>query len=171
VSAEPKRGAPTAPLAELARVERIADSGVLGGTVAVIDGRAALILSTILAGSLRDRLTLDLLLQRMQLDPASRAAALRGWRALEEAGETWRRLPRGRNVEARGSGSAVPSQSMASPSVLNSRGAAGLLSLSARRVRQLAARGDLAGERTSGGWLFEREEVVAFRERRPRAEG
>jgi excisionase family DNA binding protein len=167
---EPARAEPPKRTGDLVHVERIQGSGVLGETTAMIEGRAALVLAAILAGSLRDRLTLDRLLDRMELDLASRAAALRGWRVLEEAGESWRRQAtqpisaRG-NAETGGSAPALASIPLASP--FDSRQAGLVLGCSTRRVRQLAARGDLAGVRTAGGqWLFERQAVVDFRDRR-----
>lgn len=134
--------------------------------VAVIEGKAAFVLAYVLAGSLRNRLTLRELLDDAGLSEAERDAALAAAAALAEAGGQWReaQLPRCGNAATRGSGELAPSGE------IDVAMTSTLLRISARRVRQLAAAGDLPAVRTTRGWRFERSEVVAFRDRRDNQE-
>lgn len=129
---------------------------------AVIGGRAAFVLSSVLEGSLRNRLQLRALLVEIGVSDRDRELALEGALALREAGELWRQsFPQRGNAATRGNGSLVPSESM-----LSVDEAAGIVRLSARRVRQLAAAGDIPAERTPRGWRLAHRDVVGYREAR-----
>jgi hypothetical protein len=168
VSASPKRAPQVAPASDKPiSVERI-HSGVLDAPAAVVGGRAALILSAILKGSLRDELSLRKLLNALALKPEDRAAALDAFTALEAAGESYRQSRRGNhrgNAVTSGNDEPLASEPMVTVSI-----AARVLNCSERRVRQLAVGGDLDGRKTPRGWVFPRSAVIALRERRTASE-
>lgn len=132
---------------------------------ALVPGRAALILAAILRGSLRNGLSLNLLLADMGLDPVNQAAAFDAYRALEETGERWRcaQLPQRGNAETGDDEIGVASDSLI---MVDSTEAGTLLGIGPRRVTQLAAAGVLEGTKTAHGWRFPRSEVVGLRELR-----
>ena len=142
---------------------RLEGSGTIVGPAAVIDGRSALVLSRVLAGSLRGRLTLKQLVAEMRLSPADQAAALAAELALEDAGQTWRisqLLPQG------GSPEVVGSKPLASSFPMSTTQAARLLDLSDRRVRWLAAACVIPAEKVGPRYVLERADVLAYREAR-----
>jgi hypothetical protein len=141
-------------------------SSTVVGDVAIIEGRAAFILSQLLARSMRQGLNVRQIVAEARLAPVDQAAVLRAEVALEEAGERWRaaqRKQRGNSVTA-GSGDVLPSEAMSVTA------AAQVIGRSPRRVRQLAAAGDLAAVMTPRGWMLDRRDVVAYRCRREGAD-
>jgi hypothetical protein len=141
-------------------------SSTVVGDVAVIDGRAAFILSQLLARSMRRGLKVRQIIAEARLAPEDQAAVLRAEVALEEAGERWRvaQLPQRGNAATRGNDEAVASMSMSTTAV------AQVLGLSSRRVRQLATAGALSAVRGPHGWQFNRREVISYGCQRPGAD-
>jgi hypothetical protein len=147
--------------------ERLVDaSASLVGPAAIIDGRAALILSQLLARSMRQGLSVRQIVAEARLSSADQAAALRAELALEDAGERWRiaqRKPSG-NSATPGNDAALPSEAMSVTA------AARVIGRTDRRVRQLIKAGDLSAVLTPRGYMLDRREVVSYRCRRDGAD-
>jgi len=144
-------------------VTRLEGSGTIVGPAAVIEGRSALVLSRILAGSLRGRLTLRQLVAEMRLSPADQAAVLAAELELEDAGQTWRisqLLPQSGNPEV------IGSKPLAQSDPMTTLEAARTLALSDRRVRMLVVGGAIPAEKIGRGYVLERADVLAYREAR-----
>jgi len=142
-------------------------SVVVDGPVAIIEGRTALVLSRILAGSLRQRLTLRQLVAEMRLSPADQAAVLAAELALEDVGERWRiaSLPQRGNAATGGNDEGVKEiGDRDTVTLINTASAARVAGRSERRIRQLAKAGDLPADKTAHGWMFRREDVIAYRD-------
>jgi excisionase family DNA binding protein len=144
----------------LAAVVSAPRSITLAEPAAMIGGRAALVLTAVL-----NRRSLKRELEDIGFSEGDRAAATEAAIALAEAGESWRRsrLPQSGNAATRGN-----DLSLALEPMVTVDEAGVLLGLGSRRVRQLAAAGDIPAERTSRGWGFVRSDVVGFREARER---
>jgi hypothetical protein len=142
------------------------DSGTIVGPVAIVDGRAALILSHLLARSMRQGLSVRQIVAEARLSPDDQAAALRAELALEDAGQRWRiaqRKPSG-NSETGGNDADLACFSMSVTEATQ------VIGRSPRRVRQLAAAGDLSAVKTPRGWMLDRREVISYRCRREGAD-
>jgi hypothetical protein len=133
------------------------------GPAAIVEGRAALILSRLLAGSLeggglRRRLTLRQLVAEMRMAPADQEAVLRAELALEDAGERWRlaQFPRRGNSETRGNEDDLACEAM------STRAAAQVIGRTPHRVTQLIRAGVLSAVRTPRGWALDRREVLEY---------
>ena len=137
--------------------------GVILGPVAMVDGRAALVLSHVLRGRLQHGLTLQRVLAEMGLSPADQAAVLAAELALEDAGQTWR-ISELRKQS--GSPEVVGSKPSASSFPMSTTQAARLLDLSDRRVRWLAAACVIPAEKIGRRYLLKRCDVLAYREAR-----
>jgi len=139
---------------------------VILGPSAVIDGCGALALSRVLRGELHHGMSLRQVLADMRLPAADQAAALEAAAALEEAGETSRleRLRQSSGTAAT-SGNRVRAKSVP----MSTLQAAHLLHLSVRRVRQLAAAGDIPASLVGGGYRLDQADVQAYREARSAA--
>ena len=138
-------------------------SGAIVEPSAVVGGRGALVLARLLRGSLGRGLSLRQYVAEMRLSPEDQAAVLEAAAALEEAGEVWRlgRLAR----KARGnSATGGNDDGLRSGQAMSTDAAAAVLSLSPRRVRQLAAAGDLPAVRGPRGWMLDRRAVLSYRE-------
>jgi hypothetical protein len=129
-------------------------SSTVVGDVAIIEGRAAFRLSQLLARSLRQGLNVRQIVAEARLSPEEQAAVLCAELALSAAGERWRKSSG--NSATRGNDDALPCEAMSVTA------AARVIGRSPRRVRQLAAAGDLAAEKTPRGWMLDRREVVAY---------
>ena len=143
-------------------------STLVEGPVAQINGQAAFVLSRVLAKGLAGRVSLMKLLEASGASESDKQAALEGALMLQSAGIRWRELQpvsAGGNAATRGKADGLDSQVMVTVPE-----AAVLLQRSRRRVRQLAAAGDIPAERTSSGWLLSHRGVVGFRDRRQAAQ-
>ena len=136
---------------------------------AVIGGRAAFVLAGILEGSLRGRLSLRALLADIGVGERDQEVALEAEQALREAGDLWRQaFPQSGNAATRGNDGPADFAAVKPPrSFLTSTEAAVVSGYTARRLRQLAAAGDVPAERTSNGcWAFAHGDVVGLRDQR-----
>ena len=139
------------------------DSGTVRGPAAIIGERGALALSRVLRGQLHHGMSLRQVLTEMRLPAADQAAALEAAAALEDVGETWRlECLRQSSGTAATSGNRVRAKSVS----MSTLQAAHLLHLSVRRVRQLAAAGDIPASLVGGGYLLDQADVQAYRGRR-----
>jgi excisionase family DNA binding protein len=116
---------------------------------------------------------LEARLARFGLPSERHGDVLRAVHALRYAGTAWQ-LEQTEEASASASDSGSPIQENASAAVrskshdglLSTSAAANILGVCDRRVRMLAAAGELPGHRDGGRWLFEPEAVAAARERR-----
>jgi hypothetical protein len=137
-------------------------SSTVVGDVAIIEGRAAFRLSQLLARSMRQGLNVRQIVAEARLSPEEQAAVLCAELALNSAGERW--WKHSGNSATRGKEDDLPCEAMSVTA------AARVIGRSPRRVRQLAAAGDLAAEKTPHGWMLDRREVISYRCRREGAD-
>jgi hypothetical protein len=129
--------------------------------VAVIDGRAALILASVLDKCLFSGVTLRRALTDMKVSPAFQEAALQAQRELRTTGARWleadeaQRKPDAR-TETNGNAGVILFDAMTVCA------AAQLLNRTESRVRQLARAGVLTGSKGPRGWVLDRREVTVF---------
>jgi hypothetical protein len=134
-------------------------SSTVVGDVAIVEGRAAFVLSQLLARSMRRGLRVREIVAEARLAPVDQAAVLRAELALEEAGERWRiaqRKPRA-NSETGGNADDLASEGM------SVKAAARVLARTESRVRQIARAGGLGAVLISGRWVLDRREVISYR--------
>lgn len=136
----------------------IEGSGMVRGPAAIVGGCGALALSRVLRGQLHHGMNLRQVLAEMRLPAAEQAAAVSAAEALEDAGERWRlaRFPQTGNAATCGNRVVAPSK------VMSTQQAANLLHLSERRVRQLAAAGDIPASLVGSRYQFDHDAVLAF---------
>ena len=134
------------------------------GPSAIVDGRAALVLSHVLRGRLQHGLTLQRVLAEMGLSPVNQAAALAASAAIEEAGESWHILELVRKQTRKSE--VIGSKPLARLDPMTTLEASRMLALSARRVRWLAAACVIPAEKVGRGYLLEHADVLAYRDAR-----
>ncbi len=93
------------------------------------------------------------------VEPTARAELLALISAIERAGRTWQA-----RADAAAGNPETSRPEIGADSAMTAEQAAGVLNLSARRVRQLAP--VLGGSRAGGRWVFDRTAVLAEWERR-----
>jgi excisionase family DNA binding protein len=144
------------------RVPHVDDVAVTGD-VALIRGSSALRLARLLAEELTGGLEATLV--RRGVGPEARARVLRAYHALEQAGGAWLEE---RNAAAAGGNAATGGNELDLPSEewMGTNKTALRLGVSPRRVRQLAATGELPGLNDRGRLRFRRADVDAIRDRR-----
>jgi hypothetical protein len=137
------------------------DSSTVVGPAAIIEGRAAFILSRLLARSMRRGLSVRQIVAEARLSPADQAAVLCAERELEKAGQRW--------AEIRESAKAGESGEPLASEVMSTRAAATLIGRTPQRVTQLIRQGVLSAIMTPRGYALDRHEVLEYAQGLPEA--
>jgi excisionase family DNA binding protein len=128
---------------------------------APVSGIAAMVISRILDEHLPRRLVhLQRIVEMGRLDPAALVEVNTAYADLREAGRQWSE----RRISDLGSAEVHVAEVHPSSSEIDTSGAAELLGVSPRRVRQLIGSGELNARRASRLWLLDRSEVELRRE-------
>jgi excisionase family DNA binding protein len=136
------------------------------GPAAIVEGAAALVLAQVLAGSLRDGLTLRQLLTDSGLRVEQIGLALAAEAELRRTGALWRMQ---QSISASGNAATRPETVLGQSERMTTKQAAEFLHLTERRVRQLAAAGDIPSTRIGRGHVFDGVAVLAFADARAAA--
>jgi excisionase family DNA binding protein len=144
-------------------VSAIPDGSVsINGPVALIDGHAALTLAQVLAGSLRDGLSLNAVLADSGLKAEEQAEARAAARALAEAGRRWLVGQQAARSSDSGTAATRRNEGVLLSTPMSTKDAAAIIGLSPRRIQQLAARGAIGASLVGSRYLLDHDAVLAF---------